>query len=87
MMNCTFARTGAEVVEIAVDNNTTIKQALNLEGTGPLFGGEFDESAADAKGDVTGLDFRMNGTPATLSTVLVPDAIVLIIPKVEGGSR
>lgn len=87
MKNVVLARTGAAAVTIECEDASTIKQILNLEGTGVLFGGDEYDSAADARGDVGGLEFRVNGVPSTLSTIPVDEALILIVPKVDGGQN
>ena len=75
-------------IEVAGDS-ATVKQVLSAPRSGKVFG-EDDRTLLDVAteryGSVDGLgNLRVNGSAATLDTVVHEGDTILIIPKVEGG--
>ena len=75
-------------IEVAGDS-ATVKQVLSAPGSGRVLGEE-DRTLLDVAnerfGGVEGLgNLRVNGSAATLDTIVREGQTILIIPKVEGG--
>ena len=75
-------------IEVAGDS-ATVKQVLSAPRSGKVLG-EDDRTLLDVAteryGSVDGLgNLRVNGSAATLDTVVHEGDTILIIPKVEGG--
>ena len=76
-------------IEVAGDS-ATVKQVLSAPGSGKVLGEDertLIEVANERYGGVEGLgNLRVNGSAATMDTVVHPSQTILIIPKVEGGA-
>ena len=76
------------VIEVA-GNSATVKQVLSAPGSGKVLGEEdrtLMEVANERHGGIDGLgNLRVNGSAATLDTIVRENDTILIIPKVEGG--
>ena len=77
-------------IEVAGDS-ATVKQVLSAPGSGKVLGEE-DRTLLDVAneryGGVEGLgNLRVNGSAATMETIVREGMTILIIPKVEGGCR
>ena len=89
-MKVELFRMASEPITIEVEGEeATIKQVLSAPGSGKVFGEE-DRSLIDVAneryGGVAGLgSLRVNGSAATLDTVVHEGETILVIPKVEGG--
>ena len=75
-------------VEVAGEE-ASIKQVLSAPGSGKVLGEE-EKTLIDVANEryegVAGLgNLRVNGSAATLDTVVSEGQTILIIPKVEGG--
>ena len=84
-----FRLTG-EPVSIEVKENGTVGDVFGAEGSGKVLGkdGTLLEAAEEMYGGGSQLGtLRVNGMSATLDTPVKAGATILIIPKVEGGSR
>ena len=89
-MKVELFRMASEPLTIEVEGSeATIKQVLSAPGSGKVLG-EDDRTLIDVAneryGGVDGLgNLRVNGSAATLDTVVHEGQTILIIPKVEGG--
>ena len=84
-----FRLTG-EPVSIEVRENGTVKDVFSHPDSGKVLGrdGSLMEAAEEMYGSIAQLGtLRVNGASATLDTPVRAGATILIIPKVEGGSR
>ena len=84
-----FRLTG-EPVSVDVRENGTVKDAFSHPESGKVLGrdGSLMEAAEEMYGSIAQLGtLRVNGASATLDTPVRAGATILIIPKVEGGSR
>ena len=76
-------------IEVAGDS-ATVKQVLSAPGSGKVLGEDertLIEVANERYGGVEGLgNLRVNGSAATMETVVREGMTILIIPKVEGGA-
>ena len=84
-----FRLTG-EPITVDVRENGTVKDVFSHPESGKVLGrdGTLMEAAEEMYGGIAGLGtLRVNGTSATLDTPVRAGATILIIPKVEGGSR
>jgi len=74
-----------------VGDSATVKQVLSAPKSGRVLGEDdrtLIEVANERYGGVDGLgNLRVNGSAAMLETVVHEGDTILIIPKVEGGSR
>jgi len=89
-MKVELFRMAAEPVMIEVEGEgATVKQVLTAPGSGRVLGEEdrsLLELAQERYGSIEGLgNLRVNGSAATLETVVHEGQTILIIPKVEGG--
>ena len=75
-------------IEVAGDS-ATVKQVLSAPHSGKVLGEDnrtLLDVANERYGSVDGLgNLRVNGSAATLETVVHEGDTILIIPKVEGG--
>ena len=83
-----FRVTGTPV-KLEVEEESTVRDVLSKPQTGKVVGQE-DMSLLEAAGQLYGSieslgTLRVNGSPATLDTTVMPGATILIIPKIEGG--
>lgn len=89
-MKVELFRMASEPVTIEVEGDeATVKQVLSAPGSGKVLG-EPERTLLDVAGEryggVEGLgNLRVNGSAATLETVVREGQTILIIPKVEGG--
>ena len=89
-MKVELFRMASEPITIEVEGHeATVKQVLSAPGSGRVLGEEertLIDVAQERYGDVAGLgNLRVNGSAATLETVVREGQTILIIPKVEGG--
>ena len=91
-MRVELFRMASEPITIEVEGDeATIKQVLSAPGSGKVLGEDertLIEVAQERYGGngVDGLgSLRVNGSAATLDTVVREGQTILIIPKVEGG--
>ena len=89
-MKVELFRMASEPMTIEVEGEeATIKQILSAPGSGKVLGEEertLIDAAQERYGGVEGLgNLRVNGSAATLETVVHEGQTILIIPKVEGG--
>ena len=91
-MKVELFRMASEPITIEVEGEeATIKQVLSAPGSGKVMGEDqrtLVEVAQERYGGngVDGLgNLRVNGSAATLDTVVHEGQTILIIPKVEGG--
>ena len=83
-----FRLTG-EPVTIDVQENGTIRDVFSHPESGKVIGreGSLLEAAEEAYGSIETLGtLRVNGSAATLDTIVSAGSTILIIPKVEGGT-
>ena len=91
-MKVELFRMASEPLTIEVEGDeATIKQILSAPGSGKVLGEEertLIDVANERYGGVNGLgNLRVNGSAATLDTVVHEGQTILIIPKVEGGQQ
>ena len=89
-MKVELFRMASEPITIEVEGDeATVKQVLSAPRSGKVLGEEGKtllEVANERYGGVDGLgNLRVNGSAATLETVVREGQTILIIPKVEGG--
>ena len=89
-MRCEIFRMASEPLTIEVEGDeATIKQVLTAPGSGKVLGEDertLLEVAQERYGSIDGLgNLRVNGSAATLDTVVREGETILVIPKVEGG--
>jgi len=89
-MKVELFRMASEPLTIEVEGDeATIKQVLTAPGSGKVLGDDertLLEVAQERYGSVDGLgNLRVNGSAATLDTVVREGQTILIVPKVEGG--
>ena len=84
-----FRLTG-EPISVDVRENGTVKDVFSHPDSGKVLGRDecLLEAAEDLYGGIAQLGtLRVNGAAATLDTPVRAGATILIIPKVQGGSR
>jgi molybdopterin converting factor small subunit len=84
-----FRLTGNPVA-VEVRENGTVRDVFSHPDSGKVLGAESDllTAARELYGSIEQLGtLRVNGAAATLDTPVTAGATILIIPKVEGGSR
>ena len=91
-MKVELFRMASEPLTIEVEGDeATIKQVLTAPGSGKVLGEDertLLEVAQERYGSIEGLgNLRVNGSAATLETVVREGQTILIIPKVEGGQQ
>ena len=91
-MKVELFRMASEPITIEVEGDeATIKQVLTARGSGKVLGEDertLLEVAQERYGSIDGLgNLRVNGSAATLETVVREGQTILIIPKVEGGQQ
>ena len=78
-------------IEVEGVEEATIKQVLSAPGSGKVLGEDertLIDVANERHGGVAGLgNLRVNGSAATLDTVVSEGQTILIIPKAEGGQQ
>ena len=89
-MKVELFRMASEPLTIEVEGDeATIKQILSAPGSGKVLGEDertLIDVANERYGNIAGLgNLRVNGSAATLDTVVSEGQTILIIPKVEGG--
>ena len=89
-MKVELFRMASEPITIEVEGDeATIKQILSAPGSGKVLGEDertLIDVANERYGGVAGLgNLRVNGSAATLDTIVHEGQTILIIPKVEGG--
>ena len=89
-MKVELFRMASEPITVEVSGDeASIKQILSAPGSGKVLGEEertLIDVANERYGGVAGLgNLRVNGSAATLDTVVSEGQTILIIPKVEGG--
>ena len=89
-MKVELFRMASEPLTIEVEGDeATIKQILSAPGSGKVLGEDertLIDVANERYGNIAGLgNLRVNGSAATLDTVVREGQTILIIPKVEGG--
>ena len=89
-MKVELFRMASEPITIEVEGDeATIKQVLSAPGSGQVLG-EPERTLLDVAneryGSVDGLgNLRVNGSAATLDTIVREGQTILLVPKVEGG--
>ena len=89
-MRVEIFRLTSEPVVIEVREPGTVRDVFKHPESGKVLGREENllEAATELYGSIESLGtIRVNGAPATLDTPVREGATILIIPKVEGGSR
>ena len=84
-----FRLTG-QPVAVEVQENGTVQDVFSHSDSGKVLGreGNLLTAAQELYGSLEQLGtLRVNGAAATLDTQVSAGATILIIPKVEGGSR
>ena len=89
-MKVELFRMASEPLTIEIEGEeATVKQVLSAPGSGKVMGQEdktLIDVANERHGGVEGLGtLRVNGSAATLDTVVHEGETILIIPRVEGG--
>jgi len=89
-MRVELFRMASEPITIEVEGEeATIKQILSAPGSGKVLGEDertLIDVANERYSNIAGLgNLRVNGSAATLDTVVREGQTILIIPKVEGG--
>ena len=89
-MRVEIFRMASEPITIEVEGEeATIKQVLSAPGSGKVLGEEektLIDVANERYGNISGLgNLRVNGSAATLDSVVREGQTILLIPKVEGG--
>lgn len=89
-MKVELFRMASEPITVeVVGDSATVKAVLSAPRSGRVLGEDertLLEVANDRYGGVDGLgNLRVNGSAATLETVVHENDTILIIPKVEGG--
>ncbi len=89
-MRVEIFRLTSQPVVIEVQEPGTVRAVFEHPESGKVLGreGSLLEAAQELYGSLEALGtLRVNGAPATLDTAVREGATILIIPKVEGGSR
>lgn len=89
MIDVEVFRVTGSPVKLQVRKESTARDVLSAPESGRTINQpdmSLLEAARKYYGSIEALGtFRVNGGPATLDTKVTPGAVVLIIPKIEGG--
>ena len=89
-MKVEIYRLASEPVTLEVSDGSTVRDIFSHPSSGKAIGreGSLLDEAEEAYGSIEALgNIRVNGLSANLDSSVPDGATILIIPKVQGGSR